>query len=96
MGALAKEVSDALANANNSHYSFGMINASCHRISDRDIARARHEGRASFDDAQEETRTSTGSNACDDRAHQSFRQHADAGHGCGTHRASQAASPAEG
>ena len=49
----------ALANANRSHYSSRMIVCICHRVSDRDIARAAREGCASFDELQMELAVAT-------------------------------------
>ena len=45
-----------------------MIICLCHRVSDRDIARAAATGCASFHDLQEETRVATGCGACLDCA----------------------------
>ncbi len=41
-----------------------MIVCICHRVSDRDIHRAVHEGCRSFEDLQDELRVATGCGAC--------------------------------
>jgi len=51
-----------------------MIVCVCHRVSDRDIARAVREGCASFDDLQCELAVATGCGACHDCARQTFHQ----------------------
>jgi bacterioferritin-associated ferredoxin len=55
-----------------------MIICICHRISDRDIARAAREGCASFDELQDELRVATACGACHDCARETFDQHAGA------------------
>jgi bacterioferritin-associated ferredoxin len=57
-----------------------MIVCICHRVSDRDIARAAHEGCASFDELQTELYVATGCGACRDCAHATFHQHVAAVH----------------
>ncbi len=57
-----------------------MIICICHRISDRDIARAVREGCASFDQLQDDTRVATACGACHDCAHQRFHEQSAAGH----------------
>ena len=49
-----------------------MIICVCHRVSDRDIARAAREGCASFDELQDELRVGTGCGACQDHARCAF------------------------
>jgi bacterioferritin-associated ferredoxin len=50
-----------------------MIVCICHRVSDRDIARAVNEGCASFDALQDELRVATACGACIDCAHDCLR-----------------------
>ena len=45
-----------------------MIICVCHRVCDRDIARAAREGCASFDELQDELRVGTACGACQDHA----------------------------
>lgn len=49
-----------------------MIICICHRVSDRDIARATREGCASFAELQAQTKAATGCGRCRDCAHDSF------------------------
>jgi bacterioferritin-associated ferredoxin len=67
-----------VANENASHYSRRMIVCICHRISDRDIARAVRDGCASFDELQDELSVATACGACHDCACSTFEQHAGA------------------
>ena len=53
-----------------------MIVCLCHRVSDRDIARACQGGCASFDDLQDQLAVATACGACHDCAHQTFHAHA--------------------
>lgn len=53
----------------------GMIVCICHRVSDRDIARAAQAGCASFDDLQFELSVATACGRCHDCAQQTFHQH---------------------
>jgi len=53
-----------------------MIVCVCHRVSDRDIARAVREGCPSFEEIQSGLRVGTGCGACRDYARQTFEQHA--------------------
>jgi bacterioferritin-associated ferredoxin len=55
-----------------------MIVCICHRVSDRDIARAARDGCASFDDLQLETGIATCCGKCHDCARQTFELHASA------------------
>jgi bacterioferritin-associated ferredoxin len=55
-----------------------MIVCICHRVSDRDIARAARDGCASFDDLQLETGVATCCGKCHDCARQTFELHASA------------------
>jgi bacterioferritin-associated ferredoxin len=55
-----------------------MIVCICHRVSDRDIARAAHEGCASFDDLQVDSGVATCCGKCHDCARQTFELHASA------------------
>ena len=55
-----------------------MVICICHRVSDRDIARAAREGCASFEELQDELRVGTGCGACHDCARETFEQHAGA------------------
>ncbi len=50
-----------------------MIVCVCHRVSDRDIARAAREGCASFDELQHELAVGTACGACHDCAHDTFQ-----------------------
>jgi bacterioferritin-associated ferredoxin len=72
-----------VANANDSHYNVGirrcspasihsMIVCVCHRVSDRDIVRAVHEGCATFEDLQDELRCGTSCGRCHECAHEAF------------------------
>ncbi len=53
-----------------------MIVCVCHRISDRDIARAAREGCASFDELQSELAVATSCGRCHDCARETFLKHA--------------------
>ena len=53
-----------------------MIVCICHRVSDRDIARAAREGCESFDELQSDLRVATACGACHDCARETFEQHA--------------------
>ena len=53
-----------------------MIICVCHRVSDRDIARAAREGCASFEELQEELRVGTGCGSCHEFARDAFEEHA--------------------
>ena len=53
-----------------------MIVCVCHRVSDRDIARAAQAGCASFDDLQFELSVATACGRCHDCAQQTFHHHA--------------------
>jgi bacterioferritin-associated ferredoxin len=55
-----------------------MIVCVCHRVSDRDIARAAKEGCASFDDLQLDIGVATSCGKCLDCARQTFELHAGA------------------
>ena len=63
-----------------------MIVCVCHRVSDRDIARAAHGGCASFDELQFELSVATSCGRCHDCAAEIFHRHAApaAGMGSGT------------
>jgi bacterioferritin-associated ferredoxin len=52
-----------------------MIVCLCHRVSDRDIARAARSGCSSFEDLQSELRVATGCGACLECAQTTFSQH---------------------
>jgi bacterioferritin-associated ferredoxin len=52
-----------------------MIVCVCHRVSDRDIARAARQGCASFDELQEQLRVGTACGACGDCARETFDAH---------------------
>jgi bacterioferritin-associated ferredoxin len=52
-----------------------MIVCVCHRVSDRDIARAVQHGCASFDALQDDLRVATGCGACGDCARDTFEAH---------------------
>ena len=52
-----------------------MIVCICHRVSDRDIARAAREGCASFDELQGELRVATACGTCRDFARETFAMH---------------------
>jgi bacterioferritin-associated ferredoxin len=65
-----------LANANHSHYIATMIICICHRVSDRDIARAAQAGCASFDELQFELSVATACGRCHDCARETFDRHA--------------------
>jgi bacterioferritin-associated ferredoxin len=52
-----------------------MIVCICHRVSDRDIARAVREGCASFEDLQDGLRVATGCGRCRDCACETFQAH---------------------
>jgi bacterioferritin-associated ferredoxin len=53
-----------------------MIVCICHRVSDRDIARAARDGCPSFDDLQIDTGVGTCCGKCHDSARQTFELHA--------------------
>ena len=53
-----------------------MIVCVCHRISDRDIARAVHAGCASFDELQADLAVATACGSCHDCAVETFDMHA--------------------
>lgn len=53
-----------------------MIVCVCHRVSDRDIARAAHDGCASFDELQFELGVATACGKCHDCARETFDHHA--------------------
>ena len=53
-----------------------MIVCVCHRVSDRDIARAARAGCASFDELQDALRVGTACGACQDCARDTFQAHA--------------------
>lgn len=53
-----------------------MIVCVCHRVSDRDIARAAREGCASFDELQFELQVATCCGRCHDCARETFEKHA--------------------
>jgi bacterioferritin-associated ferredoxin len=53
-----------------------MIICICHRVSDRDIARATHQGCASFDELQFELSVATSCGRCHDCARETFHHHA--------------------
>jgi bacterioferritin-associated ferredoxin len=55
-----------------------MIVCVCHRVSDRDIARAAREGCTSFDDLQLDIGVATSCGKCLDCARQTFELHAGA------------------
>jgi bacterioferritin-associated ferredoxin len=69
-------VDHALANTNYSYYSREMIICICHRVSDRDIARAARDGCPSFDDLQIDMGVATSCGKCHDCARQTFEKHA--------------------
>jgi bacterioferritin-associated ferredoxin len=52
-----------------------MIVCICHRVSDRDIARAVQHGCASFEQLQDELRVASGCGACTDCARDTFEAH---------------------
>ena len=52
-----------------------MIVCVCHRVSDRDIARAARQGCALFDEQQEQWRVGTACGACGDCARETFEAH---------------------
>jgi bacterioferritin-associated ferredoxin len=52
-----------------------MIVCVCHRVSDRDIARAARQGCASFDELQDQLRVGTACGACGDCARETFEAH---------------------
>ena len=52
-----------------------MIVCVCHRVSDRDIARAVQRGCTSFDELQDELRVAASCGACDDCARDTFEAH---------------------
>jgi bacterioferritin-associated ferredoxin len=54
-----------------------MVICLCHRVSDRDIARAAREGCASFEELQFELAVATGCGHCHDCARETFDHHAD-------------------
>lgn len=53
-----------------------MIICVCHRVSDRDIARAARDGCASFDELQFELSVATACGKCHDCARETFHHHA--------------------
>jgi len=53
-----------------------MIVCVCHRVSDRDIARAAQQGCADFDELQLELSVATSCGRCDDCARETFHHHA--------------------
>lgn len=53
-----------------------MIVCICHRVSDRDIARAVRAGCESFEALQDDLRVATACGACHDCASATFREHA--------------------
>lgn len=53
-----------------------MIVCICHRVSDKDIARAARQGCGSFDELQLETSVATACGKCHDCAHETFHLHA--------------------
>jgi bacterioferritin-associated ferredoxin len=58
-----------------------MIVCICHRVSDRDIARAAQDGCTSFDELQLELSVATSCGRCHDCARETFHRHAThAGH----------------
>ena len=57
-----------------------MIICICHRVSDRDIARATRQGCASFDALQDELNVATACGACHDCARETFQKHAAQAH----------------
>jgi bacterioferritin-associated ferredoxin len=75
-----------------------MVICICHRVSDRDIARAAREGCASFEELQDELRVGTGCGACGDCAREVFGQHAGAAvpQGCARSPNRMTAAPAVG
>jgi bacterioferritin-associated ferredoxin len=52
-----------------------MIVCVCHRVSDRDIARAVQHGCTSFDELQDELRVASSCGACSDCARDTFEAH---------------------
>lgn len=56
-----------------------MIVCICHRVSDRDIARAAASGCTSFEELQVDTGVATRCGKCHDCARQTFQSHAGAG-----------------
>ena len=71
-----------------------MIVCICHRVSDRDIARAAHQGCESFDELQFELSVATSCGRCHDCARETFHHHVSqrerdlAGERCGSDAAS--------
>lgn len=55
-----------------------MIVCICHRVSDRDIARAAREGCTSFEQLQDSLRVATGCGRCHDCARETLQAHAQA------------------
>lgn len=53
-----------------------MIICICHRVSDRDIARAAHQGCESFDELQFDLSVATSCGRCHDCARDTFHHHA--------------------
>ena len=53
-----------------------MIICICHRVSDRDIARAAHQGCESFDELQFDLSVATSCGRCHDCARETFHHHA--------------------
>ena len=60
-----------------------MIVCLCHRISDRDIARAVREGATSFEVLQDDTRVASSCGCCHDCAREVFDSACAQQHGCG-------------
>jgi bacterioferritin-associated ferredoxin len=61
-----------------------MIVCVCHRVSDRDIARAAQDGCASFEELQFELSVATACGKCGDCARETFHHHAAQAHSaCG-------------
>lgn len=74
----AVHLNSVVANENDSHYSNPMIICICHRVSDRDIARAAREGCESFDELQFELLVATCCGRCHDCARETFHLHVSA------------------
>ena len=68
-----------------------MIVCICHRVSDRDIARAAREGCASFEELQFELSVATACGACHDCARSTFALHAGSAAACHSSHAAAAA-----
>lgn len=56
-----------------------MIVCICHRVSDRDIARAASEGCTSFEELQDSLRVATGCGRCHDCARETLLAHSQTG-----------------